>query len=151
MKRRWTKTVAMLLAMVTVVTSAKTGVMAQEIDTQKQEEDVVIQTDIVEEQLCEVGWDGETTQSIYEIENYKVTFNLTGYWEGGYNASIRIDNLSNSLIENWTIEVAYDGSISNIWNAVVVSQEEGKYVLKNAQWNQMELKQLINFIILWII
>ena len=138
----------MLLAMVIVVTSAKTGVMAQEIDIQKQEEDVVIQTDIVEGQLSEEGWDGETTQSIYESENYKVTFNLTGCWEGGYNANIRIDNLSNSPIENWTIEVAYDGSISNIWNAVVVSQEEGKYVLKNAQWNQMELKQLINFTIL---
>lgn len=45
-------------------------------------------------------WDGVTTESVYEEDNYRITFKLTGYWEGGYNASIRINNLSDSVIES---------------------------------------------------
>ncbi len=82
------------------------------------------------------GWDGVTTESIYEGENFKVTFALSGYWNGGYNANVKVENTGNTVIENWTMEVDYAGAISNIWNAVIDSNEDGKYIIKNAGWNQ---------------
>lgn len=81
-------------------------------------------------------WDGVTTESVYEGENFKVTFALSGYWNGGYNANVKVENTGNTLIENWTMEVDYAGAISNIWNAVIDSSENGKYIIKNAGWNQ---------------
>ena len=82
------------------------------------------------------GWDGVTTESVYEDANFKVTFALSGYWNGGYNANVKIENTGNTVIENWTLEVDYNGAISNIWNAVIDSSEDRKYIIKNAGWNQ---------------
>ena len=82
------------------------------------------------------GWDGVTTESVYEGENFKVTFALSGYWNGGYNANVKVENTGKTVIENWTMEVDYAGAISNIWNAVIDSSEDGKYIIKNAGWNQ---------------
>lgn len=82
------------------------------------------------------GWDGVTTESVYEGENFKVTFALSGYWNGGYNANVKVENTGKTVIENWTIEFDYAGAISNIWNAVIDSSNDGKYIIKNAGWNQ---------------
>lgn len=65
-----------------------------------------------------------------------MTFALSGYWNGGYNANMKIENTGKTVIENWTMEVDYAGAISNIWNAVIDSGEDGKYIIKNAGWNQ---------------
>lgn len=86
--------------------------------------------------VADEGWDGETQESVYEADGYKVTFRLTGWWDGGYNASVRIDNTSDTPIESWKMKVLYDGLISNIWNAKIESAEEGIYIIKNADWNQ---------------
>lgn len=37
------------------------------------------------------GWDGVTMEDIYEGKDFRVVFTLTGHWEGGYNASVKID------------------------------------------------------------
>ncbi len=65
-----------------------------------------------------------------------MTFALSGYWDGGYNANVKVENTGKTVIENWTMEVDYAGAISNIWNAVIESSKDGKYIIKNAGWNQ---------------
>ena len=80
----------------------------------------------------ENSWDGVTTVNNYTGENFSVVFSLVNYWEGGYNASIKLKNTSNSVIENWYLSFALDNSFSSIWNAEVVSNENGQYVVKNA-------------------
>lgn len=81
-------------------------------------------------------WDGITTKSVYTGENFKVTFSLTGNWNGGYNANVRIENTGNTTIENWALGFDYSGAISNIWNAVITSQDGKNCSVKNAGWNQ---------------
>lgn len=81
-------------------------------------------------------WFGTTIQSIYEGENYKVTFYLSSYWEGGYNAGIKIENTGERVIEDWYFSYDSDNVITNIWNAKVDSYENGQYIIKNADWNQ---------------
>lgn len=74
---------------------------------------------VEETETVSADWDGTTTESVYETENCRITFNLTGYWDGGYNASIRIENTGSKIIENWYLGFDYSNAISNIWNAEV--------------------------------
>ncbi len=139
MKKKLRKLLATLLIMTTCLSTVNVSAYASEISVMEQLEtisgnDTISNGDVIEEGV-QNEWDG-STESIYEAEDFKVTFKLMGYWDGGYNASVRIDNLTDLPIESWKTEITYDGSISNIWNAQIVSNDNGKYVIKNAGWNQ---------------
>lgn len=84
----------------------------------------------------EGNWDGISTESVYEGENYKVTFLLTDHWEDGYSAKVKIENTKNCVIENWGLEFEYQGTISELSNAVINSSKESKYIIKSDGWNQ---------------
>ena len=73
---------------------------------------------------------------VFKDGDLTYTFSLQGSWNNGYNASIRIENHSNKVVEDWRFEMEYAGSISNIWNAVIENHSDGKYIIKNAGWNQ---------------
>ncbi len=127
-----------------------TTVVEEESATEVEETTTVIEEESateVEETTTEVEetltvekeentWDGITTQNIYETSDYRVIFSLDSYWEGGYNASIVIENTSDSIIENWYLKYDFANVISNIWNAEIYSYDAGEYVIKNADWNQ---------------
>ncbi len=81
-------------------------------------------------------WDGTTFENIYETEDYRVTFSVTGHWNGGYNANVRLENIGNATIENWVLGFSFQGDITNIWNGVISEHEDAEYVIKNAGWNQ---------------
>ncbi|MCM1283057.1 MAG: cellulose binding domain-containing protein [Roseburia sp.] len=78
----------------------------------------------------------QTAETVYEGEGFQVVFTLTGSWSGGCNANIKIENTSDQIIENWILGFDYEGTIANIWNGEISSQEDGYYVIKNAGWNQ---------------
>lgn len=82
------------------------------------------------------GWDGSTKEDVYEGNGFQVVFKLQDYWNGGFNANVKIENTSDKTIENWALGFDYQGEIANIWNAVIVSSEQPEYVIKNAEWNQ---------------
>lgn len=82
------------------------------------------------------GWDGSTKEDVYEGNGFQVVFKLQDYWNGGFHANVKIENTSDKTIENWALGFDYQGEIANIWNAVIVSSEQPKYVVKNAEWNQ---------------
>lgn len=81
------------------------------------------------------SWDGVTTENKYVGENFSVTFSLAGYWDNGYNANIKVENTGNGVIENWYMSFPLNNNLTTIWNAEVVSNENGQYVVKNANWN----------------
>lgn len=81
-------------------------------------------------------WDGESTESVYEADGYEVIFKLDSYWDGGYNASVKVKNTSDNTIEDWHLAVDTECEIGNIWNATVYKEEETGYIVKNAGWNQ---------------
>lgn len=94
-----------------------------------------IDEDAAKEETTENTWDGTTTESIYEGENFKVIFSLIGYWAGGYHADIEIENTGDSDIENWYLFFYFDHEITNIWNAEIYDHEDGEYTIKNLGWN----------------
>ncbi len=81
------------------------------------------------------GSDGTTTQAVYEQENYRITYFLTGLWENGYSANIRIENTGDSVIHNWWLTYHSMNEIERIWNAELYDCAENEYIIKNAGWN----------------
>lgn len=120
MRKSWKRIVAAGLAAVTMCTSVNLQAFA---------EDGTILS-------AEAKWDGVTMTNSYEGDGYTVTYTLSGYWEGGYNASIRIDNVSQEAIHNWYLRVDSEKDLFNIWNGSIYEETETGYVIKNAGWNQ---------------
>lgn len=86
----------------------------------------------------------DTTNKI--IEGFDVAFEISDSWSCGYNAKIRVENKTNDVIDNWKLAFEYDGEISNIWNAEILSHEGNVYTIKNVGWNQdIEPGQIIEF------
>lgn len=83
-----------------------------------------------------VGWDGVTMESVCEKEAYRVTFTLTSHWDTGYNINVKVENISETVIENWYLSFDYADVITNIWNAEILEYNENEYIIKNAVWNQ---------------
>jgi len=76
-----------------------------------------------------------TSPFVFEAEGYRVISTLLSSWEGGFNASIVIENTGNSDIRNWHIKFPTQYVISNVWNAEILSYDDDVYLLKNADWN----------------
>ena len=64
-----------------------------------------------------------------------VSFGVTDDWKTGFNGEIRIDNLSNTVIEDWTLEFDFEYLITNIWTADIINHEGNHYEIKNRGWN----------------
>lgn len=79
----------------------------------------------------ESGWDHETTESIFEADNYKVIFTLSGYWDGGYHAKVVIENVGEAIIENWSLKFPYGEKIENFWNAELGEYADGSMTIRN--------------------
>ena len=82
------------------------------------------------------AWDTTTTERSYEGDGWRATFTLTGHWDGGYNASVRVENTSGAQVEDWRLEMSWEGEPSHVWGATVESHGDGTIVFRNADWNQ---------------
>lgn len=112
MKNLMKRMIALIMLMTICVTSIYTPVYAQ------------------------TSLEGVPRSKVYEENGFKVTMSLSSYWNGGYNADIKIENTTDTVKENWYLGFEYDDVITNIWNAEIVTNENGYYVIKNAIWNQ---------------
>ena len=68
-------------------------------------------------------------------QSYSAEFTQYSDWGTGCNGAIILSNLTDEPIENWQLEFDYDREIVDIANAVIVSHEQGHYVIKNAEYN----------------
>lgn len=67
-------------------------------------------------------------------EGYDVDFNVTSDWHTGFQAEVTIENTSTEPIEAWTLFFDGNFTINNIWNAKLLSSENGKYEVANQLW-----------------
>lgn len=65
---------------------------------------------------------------------YDVDFNVTSDWHTGFQAEVTIENTSTEPIEAWTLFFDGNFTINNIWNAKLLSGENGKYEVANQLW-----------------
>ena len=55
-------------------------------------------------------------------------------WGAGFVADVKVE-AGGSALTGWTVEFDAAFTITNIWNAVIVSHVGNHYVIKNASWN----------------
>ena len=63
-----------------------------------------------------------------------LTLTIGDSWSGGFTASGVIVNDASAMAE-WSVAFDAAFTITNIWNAVLVSQEGGRIVIASAPWN----------------
>lgn len=137
MKRMWKRILALMLVIGMTFSATNVSVYAQENIEAVEDEEVVIATTSETATTDESGnWDQITTENVFEGENYRVIFTLNSYWDDGYNATIKLENIGESTIENWYLSFDYNSVITNIWNAEISTTNENKYVIKNLGWNK---------------
>lgn len=65
-----------------------------------------------------------------------VDFAVVNDWDSGFQGAIEISNESDEVWEGWTLEFTFDGDITDIWNAEIVSHVGNTYVIRGAAWNR---------------
>ena len=72
----------------------------------------------------------------YESNGIIVSFSVTGAWDGGYNALVKISNFSKERIDDWNLEMLTADEVVNIWNARVINKDADGMEIGNDGWNQ---------------
>ena len=76
--------------------------------------------------------------SFSEIEipkaNIEVSSEVVTSWNDQVQLNVTVTNLSDVTAKNWKIAFDLDGNIDQIWNAEVVSSENGSYVISHPSW-----------------
>lgn len=75
-------------------------------------------------------------ETTYTGDGYKVTYKISSNWDGAFNADVTIENTSDRTIDNWALGFTLPYEITNLWNGMVQSYEDGNYIIKNAGSNQ---------------
>ena len=57
-------------------------------------------------------------------------------WSNGFQGQISITNNGDSNLVNWDLDFDLAAGINNIWDAEIVSNDNGGYTVQNAAWNR---------------
>ena len=74
-------------------------------------------------------------EQTYASEGCSITYKETSSWGNYVNADIVLKNDTDSDKSLWKIEMVYDGCIDNIWNADIISFEDGHYTIAAKTYN----------------
>ena len=69
-------------------------------------------------------------------ESIDVNYSQVESWGDGFQGQISITNNGDSNLVNWDLEFDLPAGISNIWDAEIVSNDNGRYTIQNASWNR---------------
>ncbi|HLL68639.1 MAG TPA: cellulose binding domain-containing protein [Micromonosporaceae bacterium] len=67
----------------------------------------------------------------------QVQYRVTREWPGGFQAAVRITNVTGSPVSTWKATWAFpDGqTVGHLWGGVLESQTDGSVTVRNAAWN----------------
>ena len=79
-------------------------------------------------------------------EQCEVSFQLKNNWEKHAILEATLHNTGDSIIRDWKVLFSLKGTISNIWNADVLADKEGQYVIGSKNYNAQILpKKTVTF------
>ena len=88
----------------------------------------------------------ENTKSELQVEQYVVTYKITGQWSRGAVMEAAIRNCSDKAITDWELSCQFHGQIKDIWNAGIVSKNDDTYIIKNKGYNAtIQPEQTVTF------
>lgn len=75
-------------------------------------------------------------QSEISKNNYNIVYGVNPLENGSFIGMITIQNQSDKQISDWQLSFSYNNSISTIWDAEILSHNNGDYIIKNPQYAQ---------------
>jgi alpha-L-arabinofuranosidase len=64
-----------------------------------------------------------------------VVYSLVNSWSGGFQGGITITNTGTTTLLDWTLSFTFAATITQIWDATVLSHSGNSYVIGNAGYN----------------
>ena len=64
-----------------------------------------------------------------------IQYETLNAWNDGFQGSINIQNHGTSIVEDWQVEFDFGGTITDLWNAAIVSHSSGRYVIEHLSYN----------------
>ncbi len=74
-------------------------------------------------------------EQTYASQGCNITYQETNAWANYVNADIVLKNDTDSDKSLWKIEMVYNGCIDNIWNADIISSDNGHYIIAAKSYN----------------
>lgn len=68
-------------------------------------------------------------------EEVQITYEVVNDWGGGFIGKIHIRNNTDAVLEDWGLGFDFENTVESFWTAVIVSRENGHYIIKNAGYN----------------
>ncbi len=70
-------------------------------------------------------------------EDYSIAYEVVSEWEDGFNGNILVTNHTDVPIEEWYLEFDYNVEIGNLWNGIIVSNEDSHFIVNNCGFNSI--------------
>lgn len=86
------------------------------------------------------------TEKSYISDGFTITYKENSAWGNYVNADVTIKNDTDSAKSLWQIEFDFDGEVDNVWNADIISSNDGKYVFAAKTYNStISVGQSVSF------
>jgi expansin len=69
-------------------------------------------------------------------ESIDVNYSQVNDWGNGFEGEISITNNSGNNLDSWDLEFDMPNEITNIWDAQIVSNDNGHYTIEHESWNR---------------
>ena len=70
----------------------------------------------------------------YVGDGYSIRYDVTSVWDGNSNVTVTLTNTGEENIRNWALSYDTDGDIKNIWNGVILEDNDFT-IIKNNEYN----------------
>lgn len=54
---------------------------------------------------------------VYQDENVRLLYEIVNVWDGGYQAELKLENISDNILNSWKIQATSLGMINDLWGA----------------------------------
>ena len=96
--------------------------------------------------LARVACAGESLESRALLAGVVADYTQLAFWGGGAQGGVVLENQGSATVENWTATFDFGGTIASIWDAEIVSRENGGYTVQGPAWNpSLEPGEKISF------
>lgn len=69
-------------------------------------------------------------------DSININYSEIQNWSSGFQGQISVTNNGDSNLVNWDLDFDLPAEINNIWDAEIVSNDNGSYSVQNAAWNR---------------
>ncbi|MDD5936012.1 MAG: cellulose binding domain-containing protein [Clostridiales bacterium] len=127
--------------------SSQENISAQVTPENSEDTEPHITPEVLENTESEVKTVTQANQDkVFIGEGFEVRYEVTSSWPGAFNTQLTITNTSDNVIDNWAISFHMPYEITDLWNGMILSNENGIYTIKNCGYNQdINVGESINF------